>query len=244
MLTQQRAEGLEIIQGLWVGSSLSVMEQLSIASFLANGHEYHLYVYDEIGNVPSGTILEDATRIVSADCRFLDSRGTFAAFSDFFRYKLLLERGGWWVDTDIVCMRPFAFDGNCVFSKEPDSTIGSAVMRVPPGNDVISRAWAACLHLDRTSVEWGAIGPRLLAPIIHELGLDSLAVDHEVFYPFDWADWRKALDPAVVWQLSPATRGVHFWNSMWDLAGTDKDATYPRDCLYETLKRQYLKGSG
>ena len=31
----------KIIQGLWIGAELSVMEQLSISSFLLNGHDYH-----------------------------------------------------------------------------------------------------------------------------------------------------------------------------------------------------------
>jgi hypothetical protein len=34
----------DIIQGLWVGPELSVMEQLSVSSFLRHGHQYHLYV--------------------------------------------------------------------------------------------------------------------------------------------------------------------------------------------------------
>ncbi|HKG24499.1 MAG TPA: hypothetical protein VKB09_02575 [Thermomicrobiales bacterium] len=46
-----------IVQWLWVGSELSMMEQLSISSFLLNGHEYHLYVYGETRNVPLGTVI-------------------------------------------------------------------------------------------------------------------------------------------------------------------------------------------
>ena len=33
-----------IVQSVWVGSSLSRMEQYSIKSFLTLGFEYHLYV--------------------------------------------------------------------------------------------------------------------------------------------------------------------------------------------------------
>ncbi len=42
------------------------------------------------------------------------------------------------------------------------------------------------------------------------------------------------------WRFDPATHAVHLWNSMWALAGKDKDAVYPPECLYETLKRRYL----
>jgi hypothetical protein len=52
------------IQGLWIGSELSVMEQLSISSFLLNGHHYHLYVYEEVKYIPSGTVVMDASEIL------------------------------------------------------------------------------------------------------------------------------------------------------------------------------------
>ncbi len=35
-------------------------------------------------------------------------------FANFFRYKLLLEKGGWFVDSDTICMRPFDFDNEYV----------------------------------------------------------------------------------------------------------------------------------
>ena len=99
-----------IIQGLWIGAELSVMEQLSIASFLRNGHEYHLYTYAELANVPAGTVIRDANEILPAAAIFqYKDRPSYAGFSNFFRYKLLLERGGWWVDSDLVCLRPFDF---------------------------------------------------------------------------------------------------------------------------------------
>ncbi|HKB65528.1 MAG TPA: hypothetical protein VKC61_06695 [Pyrinomonadaceae bacterium] len=54
------------IQGLWIGRELSLMEQLSISSFLQNGHDYHLYVYEEVKNVPAGTVVRNANEILPA----------------------------------------------------------------------------------------------------------------------------------------------------------------------------------
>jgi hypothetical protein len=48
-----------IVQGLWIGPELSVMEQLSITSFLRNGHGYHLYVYGEVKNILMGKKVKD-----------------------------------------------------------------------------------------------------------------------------------------------------------------------------------------
>ena len=56
-----------VIHGLWIGAHLSRMEDLSIRSFLAHGHEYHLYTYGRIDNVPDGVVIMDANEIISAD---------------------------------------------------------------------------------------------------------------------------------------------------------------------------------
>ncbi|MCI5142063.1 MAG: hypothetical protein D3909_10150 [Candidatus Electrothrix sp. ATG1] len=34
---------------------------------------------------------------------------------------------------------------------------------------------------------------------------------------------------------------VHLWNEMWRIQKMDKDKQYPPSCLYETLKKKYLK---
>src|SRR3990172_3435566 len=98
----------DVIQGLWIGGRLSVMERLSIASFLKNGHAYHLYTYDDVDNVPDGVIWKNGDEIVPRTEVFADQdqelNFSYANFSDVFRYHLLLEKGGYWADLDIVCL--------------------------------------------------------------------------------------------------------------------------------------------
>ena len=82
----------QIIQGLWIGSELSMMEQLSIASFLKNGHDYHLYVYGDVKGIPQGTVIQDGNEILPASLIFqYKEHKTYSAFSDFFLYNLLLD---------------------------------------------------------------------------------------------------------------------------------------------------------
>ncbi len=102
--------GNDVIQGLWIGDELSTMERLSIASFLAQGHPYHLYVYRPVSNVPLGTCLKDASEVLPESMIFqYPDYASYAGFANYFRYKLLLERGGWWVDTDAVCLQTVRF---------------------------------------------------------------------------------------------------------------------------------------
>src|SRR3954467_14258102 len=97
---------LPVINELWIGQ-LSPVEQLCLKSFVAKGHNVHLYTYDAIENVPQGVTLQDAAQILPPSQIFRNRRGrgkgSLAGFSDLFRYKLLLDKGGWWVDTDVFC---------------------------------------------------------------------------------------------------------------------------------------------
>src|SRR3954451_20135313 len=128
----------EVIQGLWIGAELSIMEQLSIASFLENGHEYHLYVYDAVKNVPARAVLKDANEILPASRIFqYKHQASYAGFANFFRYKLLLERGGWWVDTDVICLTPFDFAEEHVFATEMcrgEEVVTSGIIKAPVGS--------------------------------------------------------------------------------------------------------------
>ena len=121
------------------------MEQLSIASFLQNGHEYHLYVYDAVQNVPTRAVIKDANEILPASRIFqYKHQASYAGFANFFRYKLLLERGGWWVDTDVICLKPFDFADEYVFATETDGErepISSGIIQAPAGSEVMAYAW-------------------------------------------------------------------------------------------------------
>ena len=111
-----------IIQSLWIGKPLSKLEQLSIKSFIDNGHEYHLYVYDNIQNIPEGTIIKDANEILNKDEIFYYKNGSVSAFSNLFRFTLLYKKGGYWADTDLICTKPFHFKQDFVISSEPNNT--------------------------------------------------------------------------------------------------------------------------
>ena len=60
----------DIIQTLWVGVTLSVMERLCLSSFVKNGHEVHLYAYYDIDNVPEGVTIKDGREILPEDMIF------------------------------------------------------------------------------------------------------------------------------------------------------------------------------
>ena len=234
----------DVIQGLWVGNELSVMEQLSIASFLRNGHEYHLYVYDDVKNIPPGTTIRDGNEILPASRIFqYKQQASYAGFSNFFRYKLVLERGGWWVDTDTICLRPFDFEAEYVFSSEfamNEVFINSGIFKAPVGSEVMDYAWRVCESKDPERIVWGETGPRLMAAAVRECALERYVQSPEVFCPIGYADWHRVLEPNTDLNLTDRSYAIHLWNERWRAVGQDKNATYPAECLYERWKRAFL----
>jgi Glycosyltransferase sugar-binding region containing DXD motif len=237
--------GNDVIQGLWIGDELSTMERLSIASFLAQGHQYHLYVYRPVSNVPLGTCLKDASEVLPESMIFqYPDYASYAGFANYFRYKLLLERGGWWVDTDAVCLRPFDFADEYVFGSEltteATTTPTSGFIKAPAGSEAMAFAWAQCLSKDPGRLTWGETGPRLVAEVIRKYSLHAFLQDYRTFTPVAHFEWERILAPGWTDGFPALTCAIHLWNEKWRRGGQDKNALYPSDCLYEQLKAMYL----
>ena len=238
----------KIIQGLWVGDELSMMEQLSIASFLENEHEYHLYIYDQVKNVPVGTVVKDASAILPPSMIFqYQGRPSYAGFANFFRYKLLWERGGWWADTDVVCLKPFDFSDEHVFATEVvngPEVIASSIIKAPAGSRVMAYCWDVCKTKKPEALVWGETGPKLLGEAVQRFSEPRFVQPHTVFCPISYDVWRTVLDEAAEIELDKDAHSIHLWNEMWRLAGQDKNGEYPSSCLYGQLKQKYLPQGG
>ena len=118
-----------IIQSLWIGPELTDMEVYSIKSFLKQGFEFHLYTYDKVKRIPKGTKIKDANKIIPAK-EIFEIKKTFLPFSDIWRYKLLYEKGNYWSDLDMICIKPFDFKEPYVFSSERTIQKGAYKMKV------------------------------------------------------------------------------------------------------------------
>jgi hypothetical protein len=234
----------QVIQSLWIGAALSTMERLTIVSFLAQGHAFDLYCYGSLANVPDGVRLRDGADILPPERMFrYRDHPSYSGFANYFRYKLLLERGGWWVDMDAVCLKPFDFDDVHVFSSERTrdgrQVPNAGFIKAPAGSPVMDFLWRECTRKEPTAIAWGETGPRLVERAIGEFGLEGSVQESDVFCPVSFFDWHGLLEDRNTDTFPAATRAVHLWNEMWRRAGQDKDAAYPPRCPYERLKASY-----
>ena len=231
------------IQMLWIGE-LSKLERMALRSFVANGHTVHLYAYDDLAGVPEGVEVIDARAVLAEDRIFRygpeagAGAGSLANFANLFRYKLLYEMGGWWVDADVVCLKPFAFEAPYVFGQEDETSINCAVMRMPRESDVAKALYEEALARG-SNTRWGETGPQLFTRMVKEFDLGGFALPPGTFYPVHYklalllfiADGEGRLT-----DLLRDAYGVHFWNESLRQNGGDKNADFPATSLYERLK--------
>lgn len=136
----------KIIQSLWIGKHLSYMELLTLKSFVAMGHSFHLYCYDTIETpIPTGVIIKNAEEILPKSAvfsykhrnQFGHGKGSFSGFSDIFRYKLLYEKGGWYTDMDLLALKPLNLKNQYFFRKHHVLPLVGNVMKAPPHSAVM-----------------------------------------------------------------------------------------------------------
>jgi len=241
-----------IVNGLWIGEELSVMEQLCMTSFLRNGHTFRLHTYNDVRGVPEGVELRDANEVAPFDATYTYRGSTSpSCLSNFCRYRLLAEHGGYWVDTDVICLRPLPEEPKHLFAGQVGKRkrgrrleAATCLMKAPAGSELMSYCRDACESRDPREMAWGTLGPELLAEGIDSFGMHGSISPAHFFCPVNWYEWREYLSGfALGTKMKIALRkpyAVHLWNEMWRRDGVDKDASFPGSCIYEKLKRRYL----
>ena len=232
---------LSIIQGLWIGDRLSPLEQICIKSYLRVGHPFHLYTYGGLEGIPAGVVIKDANPI--APKWKIETFQNLANFSDYFRYMLLWRNGGYWVDLDNFCLRPYDFKTPYVFSSQRpgrelnEHEINAGVIKVPPKSPIIEFCLQQSLLMDTKTNHWSQIGPGLLMDAYHRFNLEQFLQPNYVFCPLPFFDAPgNVFGPDSGNQCVGNARSIHLWNEEARRAGIDKFGSHPGS-LFEYLKR-------
>lgn len=234
---------LPIVQSLWIGSALSQVEKLCVQSFIDHGHEFHLYTYDVVGGVPDGAIIKDGNEILPADKIFRHAGGSYAPFADWFRYALLNQKGGYWADMDMVCLKPLTFDDEIIVTEGGDGLYTNSLLRFPPAHPFMRAMAQVCAeYKDPHKARFGSIGgPRAITKMILRHNLQAHAKPFTYFVPLSAAQWMHAFNQTFAGStaLFPDTHCIHLSNEPLRRAGFDKNAQFDEDSLFEQLKRKH-----
>jgi hypothetical protein len=110
--------GLPEIGGLWVGSDLSFLEQLSIKSYLDRGHPYTLYTLSDVGRVPTGVTVRPASDILAPPFDISDGhRLRTVCYSNLFRMEMFQRTDAIWADLDTYCVRALVDEPVMIFGR-------------------------------------------------------------------------------------------------------------------------------
>jgi len=241
---------MSIVQSLWIGNSFSVMEKLGASSFIKNDNEFHLYSYEKIEGIPEGVVIKDANEIISEDKIFKYKKyNTYSAFANLFRYKLLLEKGGYWVDMDIVSFKKFDYTDDYIFTQERISKkrlfgynhqINNCIIKVPAGSEIMDYCYKEALKKNSDSLHWGQTGPELLTKAVYLFKMEEYITKPNRFYPIAWWEWKEFISENPKKNILNNSDAIHFYNEMWRREGVDKSADFPESSIYEQLKKKYL----
>src|SRR6202022_3270560 len=102
------------------------------------------------GSAPAGVRLMPAAQILPRALLFTHRRsGSLGSFSDWFRYRLLRERGGLWADADVVCLAPIAYPQDVIFGWQDTQLLNNAVLGLPAGHELAVWLEACCEYPNR-----------------------------------------------------------------------------------------------
>jgi len=257
----------QVIQSLWIGGQLSNVEKLCVQSFLDHGHEFHLYAYEEIKNLPKGAHIVDARTIIDEKAIFRYEsgwgKGSVSGFADLFRLLLVQKNGGWWVDMDIVCLKRFDFAQDMVFCSSYENDYGqianNCVFKSQPDSDFIKFCLDEISKIDLKNMSFGLAGPFLFQSAIKELKLQKHVAPYYFFNPIGWKNvsdlvlgnmtatqkikevLRPVFKPGTMHgrKIDGNAYAIHLWNEVWNSGKLDKNATYSSSSLFEKLKRTH-----
>ncbi len=221
-----------VIRTFWHGSDLSVYEELSLSSFVRLGHQVQVFSYHPLRAIAGVERLDAATILPEAEVFTYQTgpgKGSFAAFSNWFRYKMLHQLGGTWIDADVLCLKPFfTLPSPCV-GWQDSSLCNSAVMRFPPGHPLTKQMYDRARELGQ-DVVWGQTGPRLLTEIVLDNRDQVSILPRQAFYPIAWRDaWRtlSSREARRCERAGATSYCVHWWNEMMRRIGVGRDKLPP-----------------
>lgn len=217
-----------IIQSLWIGDTFSNIELLTLYSFLSHGHIFHLYTYNPITNkLPEEVILKDANLIIPSSQifsykktnQFGHGKGSLGGFSDIFRYKLLYEQGGWWVDMDVTCLKPFNFEEDYIFRTHQTLKVVGNIMKCPPKSNLMKLCFEqAESSIDENNCDWHK-PIQILNNNIEKLNLNKFIKD--ISNPDSWKIVRKLIVSKQKKQEN--WYAIHWVNEEWRRNKIDKN---------------------
>lgn len=240
---------MAVVSSLWVGGPLGFVQRLCLKSFVHFGHDISLYVYDMDMEVPDGVRKLNAEEIVPSD-KIFSYHGQLAAFSDYFRYKMIQKTGAMWVDADTLCLSDKFFeDDPFVFIKESDYLIAGGILKMPQNHPMTisinkkAERMLPQLKKAQTGSKWASLGPLLLTKLAEGFGVSQYAQPAKLVNVLDhWSKGSDFWDPSktaeIISDCSDAYSATMFTGTL-RARGFDTEQVPPPGSAIEYFSRKF-----
>ena len=228
------------INMFWRGGKLPPLAQACIQSFISHGHPVRVHAYD-ILTLPAGAVLEDAREIIAAEDplhQILADR--VASFSDCFRYALLHQRGGWWVDTDVVCLTSHLPHEGRAWAEQDRQYLANAILRFPKDDPLCERLATLARRRAAQFISYNSLGPDLLTEVLSSYEGPRFG-SRETFYPLDWREAYYLYLPELRSEVVRRTKGalfLHCWANRLRKLGIHPERSAPTESFLADILRQ------
>lgn len=252
----------EIFHGFYSGT-LQPLHYASMQSYTSFGHQYKFWTYDNVA-VPAGVERCDASDIIPRSLYdlwlSLKHKRKLQNFANYFRYLLILQHGGWWVDMDFICVKKHDFTQPYVFCTTaapvwpevqsivgPHGNIPNGLFKAPANSPFLAELIKSIDSDFYTgnSPEFGNWGAIAFTKAVYKHHLEKYQfVDHRpiceefsgVFAPFSPYYSTRLFESG--YDIPRDVYSVHFFESFYPeiIAGNKKADD---DSIYTRLLRQF-----
>lgn len=232
-----------IVHGLWINGQLSAMENLCIASFLDKGYLFQLWTYDASTKaIVDGVEYKDANEIIPSDRAFQyqntnqygHGKGSWAGFSDIFRYELLYQKGGWWTDMDITCLDRLPESSGHIFREMKKGKAAVGNLMFAPVNSKVMRFCSeqAQKYIHKDNTNWN-----LPIQILNE-SIEKHSLKDQIQSYTNPDSWLLVSEYLRVNKSTYKWKAFHWMNEEFRRLQISKDACFPNS-FYEQQLLQY-----
>ena len=239
------------VRTFWTGPDLSFYEELSLRSAVAAGARISLYTYNKTLNVPEGVDLADAREVLSGaihQFHHKDGDLSLALHSDLFRYLAIQKFGGWYMDLDILVMKPLLPDDKIYLAYQEDGVANAAVMKFPARSPIMTAAVDEAMRLlpaagtSAPGADHGIVGPALITRLASEYAIDHLIHPKASAYEIHPNEVLMFFDPAqcdAAFQRVSSSDFVHLWNDLWRALRIPKNLGPPEGSFLDVLFKRF-----
>lgn len=229
------------VNSFWIGSKLGAVHAACLRSFVRNGHDVVLHAYGRPNDTPDGVRIFDANKLMlESEIISHKKTGSLALASDIYRYRIMREGLGVYIDADMYCIKPLTNE-NYLFGFETEGRLNGAVLNLPQKSKLLFDILRAAenphfippwMKFHKRAIgtirerlgyprhistrTWGSIGPSLITHCVRENELMSKAKAVDIYYPLECSQTDKLFERGTRIEdiATEKTQAIHLFNTM------------------------------